>query len=297
MPSSIATYERAISYYKFFMANYFPQAPLFPSSVEHLSLFIAFCSHNNLACSTVTTYISVLSYMHNLGGFVDLTQSFVIKKSLQGLKKLTGKSDTRLPITLSILEQLVQSLRFTCSSYFLRSLFKAMYLVAFHAFLRVGEMTHTASGAKNNIQFSDIQFQFGTSTNNPEAFELHFKNFKHNAGKSCHILLIKKFTRNADMCPVQALWDYISIRGQVDGPLFCFMDKTPVSRQFFTQQLQLSLKSCNKDVQYYKGHSFRIGGASYASEIGITDDQIQLRGRWHSKAYKKYIRVPMGLTG
>jgi hypothetical protein len=75
--------------------------------------------------------------------------------------------------------------------------------------------------------------------------------------------------------------------------LFGFMDKTPISRQFFTNQLQLSLKWCNKDIRNYKGHSFRIGSASHASSTGVSDEHIQLMGRWNSNAFKKYIWIEM----
>lgn len=291
MPSSVTIYKRAIAYYKLFLSIYFPQSTVLPATVEKLSLFVAFCYHNQLACSTVNTYMSVISYLHKIGEFHDVTQSFVIKKSLQGLRKMGDKRDTRLPITYSILQQLIASLQHTSSSFFLQILLKAMYLTAFHAFLRVGEITQTTSGAQNNLQFQSIEFQLKSSVA-PDAVEIHMKNFKHNTGKSCHILLINKQT-NKDMCPVTALWEYCKLRGPGEGPLFCFMDKTPISRQFFTSQLQLSLKWCNKDIRNYKGHSFRIGSASHASSIGVSDEHIQLMGRWNSNAFKKYIRIEM----
>ena len=66
-----------------------------------------------------------------------------------------------------------------------------MYLIAFHAFLRVGEITQTTSGAQNNVQFQSIEFQLKSSLDH-DAVEIHMKIFKHNTGKSCHILLINK---------------------------------------------------------------------------------------------------------
>ena len=81
---------------------------------------------------------------------------------------------------------------------------------------------------------------------------------------------------NNEMCPVTALCEYCKLRGPGEGPLFCFMDKTPISRQFFTSQLQLSLKWCNTDIRNYKGHSFRIGSASHASSTGTGSDGQQL---------------------
>jgi hypothetical protein len=50
---------------------------------------------------------------------------------------------------------------------------------------------------------------------------------------------------------------------------------------------------CNKDIRNYKGHSFRIGSVSHASSTGVSDEHIQLMGRWNSNAFKKYIRIEM----
>ena len=84
------------------------------------------------------------------------------------------------------------------------------------------------------------------------------------------------------MCPVTALWEYCYLMCQEHGLLFCFMDKTPVSRQlFFANQLQLSFKWCNKHIINYNGHSFRIGSASHASYTGVSDEHIQLMRGWN----------------
>jgi hypothetical protein len=47
-----------------------------------------------------------------------------------------------------------------------------MYLIAFHAFLKVGEITQTTSGAQNNVQFQSIEFQLKSSLD-PDAVEIH----------------------------------------------------------------------------------------------------------------------------
>ncbi len=41
-----------------------------------------------------------------------------------------------------------------------------------------------------------------------------------------------------------------------------------------------------------KGHSFRIGAATFAAERGFSDAQIRSMGRWQSDAFRKYIRTP-----
>ena len=42
---------------------------------------------------------------------------------------------------------------------------------------------------------------------------------------------------------------------------------------------------------HYSGHSFRRGAATWAKQVGIPDEDIQLLGRWKSSAYKRYIEV------
>ena len=49
---------------------------------------------------------------------------------------------------------------------------------------------------------------------------------------------------------------------------------------------------CGLDPSRYKGHSFRIGAASYAEDRGLSDAQIRMLGRWKSNAFLRYIRVP-----
>ena len=41
----------------------------------------------------------------------------------------------------------------------------------------------------------------------------------------------------------------------------------------------------------YSGHSFRRGAATWAKQVGIPDEDIQLLGRWKSSAYKRSIEV------
>lgn len=93
----------------------------------YIILFIAVCFSQGLACSTVTTYVSALSFQHKIRNMADPTQNFIVKKCLQGYRNRTGIVDSRLPITPCILKQLIASLQYTASSYFLRVLMKSMY--------------------------------------------------------------------------------------------------------------------------------------------------------------------------
>ncbi len=66
----------------------------------------------------------------------------MIKKLLAAVKRGTRRPDSRQPVTQAILTKLVEPLIYTSESYYQRIMLKSMYLVAFHAFLRIGEITH-----------------------------------------------------------------------------------------------------------------------------------------------------------
>ena len=97
--------------------------------------------------------------------------------------------------------------------------------------------------------------------------------------------------RQPKACPVQSFLDYVSVRGIVPGPLFINHDGSLVLRGEFSKMLGSVIRLCNLDPNRYKGHSFRIGAATYAAEQGVSDDKIRHSGRWKSHAFKKYIRI------
>jgi hypothetical protein len=65
---------------------------------------------------------------------------------------------TRLPITGSILNGLVTALNQTCSNPFYQRLYKAMHLLAFYGFLRLGGITERSQGSLDShcLKYSDV---------------------------------------------------------------------------------------------------------------------------------------------
>ena len=147
-------YRRAISSYANFCRIHFPVVQIFPASACVLGAFIAHLHSQRYAPATLMTYMSVISYVHNFAGKVDPTQPFVIQKLLVGAKKLSGTPDTRLPISLSILRKIVDATQFIVSSAYLPLLLQSMFLFAFHAFIRIGEITiHSRHNSHSIITF------------------------------------------------------------------------------------------------------------------------------------------------
>lgn len=96
---------------------------------------------------------------------------------------------------------------------------------------------------------------------------------------------------------VQALSNLAELRGaniKFNDPLF--MDPAanngPFSREQLLGALGTALENCGLNPDDYNGHSFRRGGAQTLAEAGISEDVIQIMGRWLSDAYKVYINTP-----
>lgn len=127
--------------------------PVPPTTLE---LFIANLYDKDYAPSTVNTYLSALAYFYKLSNFPDPTKSFFIMQMLKGYRKKEQRLDTRLPITLRIFHKLVDSAEGFSCSICNKIQFRAMCLLAFYAFLRVGEMTAPKTGACPPIQLSQL---------------------------------------------------------------------------------------------------------------------------------------------
>ena len=253
-----------------------------PVKQHILAIYVTYLFSQDYAASTIASYLSAISYIHKLNNMYDPCASFIIQKLLVAARKLKPPQDVRLPITKAILHKISDALRYTVSSSFERVMFKSMFLLAFYAFLRIGEITsgQTISN-KNLISFKQIFIE-------KDKITIKFLSYKHHMGKP--FLLTIYSAHDSNYCPVKCLHDYVSIRGAQDGPLFCYVPDIPVSRIKFATVLKNSLGFSHHQFGKITCHSFRIGMASHCADIGMSDSKIRLLGRWKSDAFKSYIR-------
>lgn len=69
-------------------------------------------------------------------------------------------------------------------------------------------------------------------------------------------------------CPVAAMKNFLLVRQNFAGPLFCHFSGTTITRYQFSAILKRSLKICNIDDSNFKSHSFRIGAATSLARQG-----------------------------
>jgi hypothetical protein len=152
-----------------------------------------------------------------------------------------------------------------------------MHLVAFNAFLRVGEMTSdVANNDGHCLQYRDVVVD-------KQGCVINFKSYKHSAPGTITKCVIKR--QDGHNCPVYQLESYYRLRGNVMGPVFINIDGSLVGRDQFVRMLEKSLSHIGLSGGCYKSHSFRIGSCCHAMEQGKSETQIRLLGRWHSNAF------------
>lgn len=239
------------------------------------------------SASTIRTVISGLNYVNQVLGYCDITKNFIVQKTLAGIQNITPRRDIRVPITQDILLKLCNSLPLVVNDNYKSLLINAMFNLAFHAFLRIGEITVISPNYVNNNLLQLHQLSIGQTGQ----VSITFYNYKHHQNAMPFVLTIPTQPVSDNSPPLhRTLSQYLSSRGLQSGPLFLFRNK-PVNRSFFTSILRSALLKSNLSPSHIKSHSFRIGAATTALLKGYTEEQIQQMGRWNSKAFTKYFRV------
>ncbi|MES9881497.1 MAG: hypothetical protein ABW185_11510 [Sedimenticola sp.] len=263
--------------------------PKLPMSDVQLVNFLAHLFSNGYSLSTTASHSSALSYLHKAMGFRDFGESFLLKQYFRGASNLKpATSDTRLPITYVMLQSIIEALPKVVKLYVHQIMFKAMCLLAFHGFLRIGEMCVKSSTLISNvIKRGDIVFQYVASK--LAGLEITLQQFKHSTRP---VTLFFPVHADCNMCAVTAINTYLSGTSHKSGPLFQFNDGQPVSYAFFNSHLKDCISFLGYDTKLYKSHSFRIGAATHATIQGYSEDDIRKMGRWKSNALQNYVRMP-----
>jgi hypothetical protein len=101
---------------------------------------------------------------------------------IKGCENLHTNKESRLPITKYILAKMLNSLDICIVDYNIRILLGAVFLLAFSAFLRLGEILVRYSQDRNNVvQLQDVQILYDNGKPVNLVLTLrHYKTIKHN---------------------------------------------------------------------------------------------------------------------
>ena len=231
-PATQVIYRNIWNKFSAFCEQSSPAVSSLPADISTVLAFIAQQFDIGVAGSSITSYISVISFFHKATGLWDPTDSFLVKKVLRGARNITHHPDVRLPLTWDIIKQICGAIKYTILLFYDRVMFKAMLLLAFCAFCRIGEITFSKKSAANLLQYSNIMLD------NNCTLQVTFEHFKHSAGKS---FTLRINSTKSVWCPVAALVAYLKLRGSAPGALFLNAQGQPVTRSKFVTFLNNAL--------------------------------------------------------
>jgi len=254
-----------------------------PVSITKLALFIAHLINKKYAACPISTFVSAVGYVHKLNGFTDPSYPFLIQRLIQTIHK-SKSHDVRLTIDIVTLDRLTVSMMYAISDHFRRTMYSAMFTLAFHAFLRIGEITVQTNEHQNDnlIQLSQVTFFHKHLT-------ITFRHFKHGSGQP-YILHVAA-QQNPATCPIAHLQAYLTLRGDTQGPHFMNQQGQPVTRVEFSTELRKCFAFVDLTRTILSPIVSEWGPPLRRPDKIFSDNQIRQLGRWRSDAFKKYIAL------
>ncbi len=287
-------YSKHWTLFTHFLTHILKQDIHLPVSPSIIPLFIAHLHKIPYRHSTILTYMSAISYVHKLQGLPDPTSTFLVSKVLLGVKNSTSPPDRLLPITKPLLHRIIQYIPYVTQDHYLRTMYKATFLLMYYACLRVGEVSKS-SHTDNILLLNQVTPNISSShvlTCPPSSYSIAFTSYKHSQGKTPTLSLSQ--TPNKLYCPVHALFLYLRKRPNRTPYLFVDRDGCVITRNQIVALLKSCLQKASIPSHNISSHSFRVGRTTDLAFVHHhSDSQIQALGRWKSSAYKLYIRPPV----
>ncbi|EFP80628.2 uncharacterized protein PGTG_06584 [Puccinia graminis f. sp. tritici CRL 75-36-700-3] len=164
-------------------------------------------------------------------------------------------------------------------------------IVAFWGLARLAELTYIKDGNSINFGTSVLttDVSFTESVNLGAVVTLTVRNAKTAKPGSPQIITLCE--QHHELCPVLAVkrrlassaGETTSLFGYKNGP-----DRIHLTRYQVASRVEEVLT--NGGFPGIKGHSFRVGGASIRSALGMSQSDLCALGRWKSDCFKLYIR-------
>ncbi|XP_066437473.1 uncharacterized protein [Eleutherodactylus coqui] len=225
-------------------------------------------------------HLAGVAFLLKLHGIEDVTKDFAIRQILRGWKKDKRRVDARRPITYNLLCKLLDVLEATCVNAEEALLFRAAFMLAFFAALRISELVPASKKKVGGLLFNDVLLLNDT-------LRVRVSRSKTDIYGRGEWLSIGSL--GARWCPVDTVRRYLASR-VTSGQFLVHASGLPLTRFQFSSVLRASLREVGLEASEFGTHSFRIGAATTAELGGMNEVEVKRLGRWRSQAYKSYVR-------
>ena len=270
----------------------------FPLNQEQVFLFVGWLHLRKLAVSTINSYLAGVRQLHLTAGLSPpLLRTNLVSQVLSGKSHLDAVTPairaTRLPVTPSILRLIKLAIGKDDLNKHDARLFWFLCSLAFHGAFRMGELLN-----KSPISFDPSycllrnQVSFN-SVNTTRFLEVSLASTKTSANKPT---VVDVFPTNNDLCPIRAYSKWLKVTipdSSPNKPLFRLSCGKLLTPEALNKKLKVWLNPhLDFTVCKVSGHSFRAGLVSVLGGIGFDDADLKKVGRWSSRAYELYIKLP-----
>ena len=276
----------------------------FPLTDKTVLAFVGWMVSRKLAASTMNTYLASLRHLHMINGnSLEILRTPLVNLILEGRKHLDaikGRNscqNERLPVTPTILKLLKKLLKKSDLEKSDKAMVWTVCSPAFAGAMRIHELlakwetTYDPNFTLLGRDLNLVEVQVEEET--IEVLQIRIKCEKKDR-VGCDTI-VDVYQSNGELCPIRAYKKWAKTSQDLEKDKPAFRDKT--GRPFTGKRLNLLLKQLLEPHFDYKqgkisGHSFRSGLPSMMNNLGYTKEQIQAVGRWSSRAYQIYTKLP-----
>ena len=276
----------------------------FPINHDTTIIFVAWMLDRGLAASTMKTYLASLRQLHATNNIVSQTLRTPLvnlllegKKHKEVIERRMGTRERRLPMTPKVLRLLKKKVKGSSFCKEEKLLIWAISTVAFAGALRIHELlarTEATFDPCFTLLGRDVELVMTkVDGSNVGILQLKIKSEKKDrVGVDC---MIDIYESGGELCPVKAYkrWTRAASFQDPDLPAFCDQEGRPFTGRRINRVLgQLLGPNLNNGRDKFTSHSFRIGLATMLGQLGYDDEDLKAMGRWSSKAFELYLRLP-----
>ena len=275
----------------------------FPMTHTKVLTFVGWLLDRNVSHATIDKYLSGVRQLHLAAGQpnpnlrTDLVKQIIKGRQHQNnIEKTIGENKSRIPVTPNIMLLIKKDLSTSDMPNKQKLLVWSLSTLMFNGAFRIGEVL-----AENKTTFDPYSTLLETDLTVKETkinlepvnlLQVRLKTEKtSHSGKHT---LVDVFASEGPLCPVRAFtkWSRNKILTR-NLPLFKEEDGSPYTcKQFNSYLKNFASKYLNLGDRSLSSHSFRSAMATLMAEMGYTDEELMSIGRWSSRAFEDYIKVP-----